>query len=60
MLEAVIDNCTDHPDEYDGLIKRVTGSKPHGMSVDECALYGDYFYLEAILRYKNPKIKLGW
>lgn len=60
MLEAVIDNCTKSPDEYDGLIKRVTGSKPHGMGVDECALYGDYFYLEAILRYQNPKIKLGW
>lgn len=61
LLEAVIDSCTgERGFEYDGLIVGVTGSKPHNLGVDECALYGDYFYLEALMRYINPDWKCHW
>ena len=61
MLEAVIDNCTgDIGTKYDGLICHVTHAKPQGQGVDECAVYGDYFYLEALLRYLKPDWKKYW
>lgn len=61
MLEAVIDNCTgDIGREYDGLINRVTHALPQGQGIEECAVYGDYFYLEALMRFINPDWKMYW
>ena len=61
MLEAVIDNCTgDMGKEYDGLIYHVTHAFPQGLGIDECAIYGDYFYLEALMRFINPTWKGYW
>ena len=52
MVEAVIDRCTtDIGRDYDGLIHHVTHAKPQGQGINECAVYGDYFYLEALCRY---------
>ena len=61
MLEAIIDNCTgDIGEEYDGLICHVTHAFPQGYGIDECAVYGDYFYLEALARYLLPDFKKFW
>ncbi len=61
ILEATIDKCTgDMGKEYDGVIYHTTASLPHDMAIDECAMYGDYFYLEAIMRYINPDWKRYW
>ena len=61
MLESVIDNCTgDIGEEYDGLICHVTHAHPQGAGIDECAVYGDYFYLEALARYLLPDFKKFW
>ncbi len=61
LLEAVIDNCTgDIGVEYDGLINRVTHALPQGQGIDECAIYGDYFYLEALARLLLPNEDFCW
>ena len=61
MLEGIIDNCTgDIGVEYDGLICHVTHALPQGQGIDECAVYGDYFYLEALARYLKPDFKKYW
>ena len=61
LLEAVIDNCSgDTGFEYDGLIHKVTHAKPQGQGFDECAVYGDYFYLDALLRMLKPESKMYW
>ena len=61
MLEAVIDRCTgDIGREYDGLICHVTHAKPQKRGIDECAIYGDYFYLEALMRFVKPDWKRYW
>ena len=61
LLEAVIDNCTgDIGKDYDGLICHVTHAKPQGAGIDECAVYADYFYLEALSRYLSPDFKNFW
>ena len=64
MIEAVIDGYTGELDKdgqfYDGLIWGCTGSKPHGICIEGCALYGDFFYLEALLRLKNNNYSSIW
>lgn len=61
MLDALIDKCTgDEEYEYDGLICHVTHAVPQGNGIDECAPYGDYFYMEALARYLNPDQKRYW
>ncbi len=61
LLDAVIDNCTgDIGVDYDGLICHVTHAKPQGHGIDECAIYGDYFYLEALAKYLKPDYKRHW
>ncbi len=61
LLEAIIDHCTgDIGVEYDGLICHVTHALPQGQGIDECAVYGDYFYLEALARYLVPDFKKYW
>jgi unsaturated chondroitin disaccharide hydrolase len=51
MVESIIDNCTEGFPTDDGLVLRVTASKPHGYGVDQVGVYGDFFYLEALARY---------
>ena len=61
MLEALIDKCTgDIGREYDGLINQVTHALPQGQGIEECAVYGDYFYLEALVRFLKPDFKKYW
>ena len=61
MLEALIDHCASDPGyEYDGLICHVTGALPQGHGIDGCAVYGDYFYLEALLRMMKPDWVKYW
>lgn len=61
ILEAAIDKCADYEHyDFDGLVNFVTCSAPHGLGVNECALYGDFFYLEALLRYTRPEWKMYW
>lgn len=61
MLEAVIDRCAgDNCKDYDGLICHVTHALPQGIGIDECASYGDYFYLEALMRFYNPTWERYW
>lgn len=61
MIEAVIERCTgDIGKEYDGLICHVTHAWPQKTGIDECAIYGDYFYLEALMRLVNPDWNRYW
>lgn len=38
------------PDDQDGLLAHGVYSKPDAKGVDECCIWGDYFYLEALRR----------
>jgi len=61
MLEAVIDGYTgDAGKDYDGLIWGVTGAKKFNIGIEDCAVYADYFYLEALLRYTDPDWEMLW
>ena len=54
MVDALIDKCANDREDADGLILHITGSKPHNMNIDGIATYGDYFYLEALVRLITP------
>ena len=64
LVEAVIDGYTGEYNQngqlYDGLMWGCTGSRPHGLAIEGCGIYGDFFYLEALLRLKNPDYKHIW
>jgi len=61
MIEAVIDHCMDYEhQDFDGIINWVTCSVPHNLCIDGCTSYGDFFFLEALLRYTRPDWKRYW
>jgi unsaturated chondroitin disaccharide hydrolase len=51
MLKSLIENYTtiDHP-ESNGLLLHAVYSIPHNGGVNECNIWGDYYYMEALVR----------
>ena len=52
--EAMLDTLSG-PDYFapastDAFILHCTGHKPHGYEIDEAIIYGDYYYMEALMR----------
>ena len=61
MLDSAIDRCTGELGiDYEGLLFHVTAALPQKLGIDQTAVYGDYFYLEALSRYLNPDFKMYW
>lgn len=58
MMNTLIDKCTD--DSADGLLIHTSAAVPQGHGIDECTIYGDYFYLEALTRYLKPDWNMYW
>lgn len=51
MLNSLIDNYAVKPeDNSNGLLLHAVYSKPANSGVDECNIWGDYFYMEALAR----------
>ncbi len=61
IINSIIDRYTKNPEDYDGLITGVTVMRRSKNYEDEgCTPYGDYFYLEALMRMKNPDWNRYW
>lgn len=66
ILDATIDTCSgpNGIDDKDGLIFHVTGYASakdlERRNFDQIAVYGDYFYLEALTRLLKPDYKSYW
>lgn len=60
IIKALIDKCEITNENDDGLIYHVVAAKPQGIGIDTIATYGDYFYLEALMRFMNPDWKMYW
>ncbi len=52
QMNAIVDNYENNSNA-DGLILGVSHAVPQGYGINECAVYGDYFYMEALMRYIN-------
>lgn len=58
MMQSLEDNyLTD--EKSNGILTDAMYSKPNG-SKPECNIWGDYYYLEAIMRFNNPEWKIYW
>lgn len=61
MLEALIDTCTEKPHKYaEGLLYKTSGAVSMGLGIEAIASYGDYPYLDALMRFLNPNWKMHW
>jgi unsaturated chondroitin disaccharide hydrolase len=61
MLESLYANYADRQLEPDRpLLLHGVYRKPHGMGIDEGCIWGDYYYLEALLRLSNPEWQSYW
>ncbi len=59
QMHALIDRCENRGGAEDGLIFKVSHFIGGGHQ-NECAIYGDYFYMEALMRYLNPDWVRYW
>jgi len=61
MLTSLIANYTPAtPEDSDALILHSVYDLPKGNGVDEGTLWGDYFYLEALMRVVRPEWRKYW
>ena len=61
IMNSLIDGYTTKDDENsNGLIKHATYYYAGKLGIDECNIWGDYFYMEALMRYLNPDWKKYW
>ena len=61
ILESLIDHYAARPEENgNGLLKHSTYGRLLGEGIDEYCLWGDYFYVEALMRTLRPEWKMYW
>lgn len=59
QMLSLIENCENRGDD-DGMVLHVTHALPQGQGIDESAVYADYFYMEALMRYLDPNFVRYW
>ena len=61
IMESLIDEYTTADDsECEGLLAHGTYYYAGRNGIDECCIWGDYFFLEALMRIKNPEWEKFW
>ncbi|AQX81058.1 glucuronyl hydrolase [Plantibacter flavus] len=61
LLDALIEHCTPATaEDADALLLHGVYSFPEGIGIDEGTLWGDYFYLEALVRVARPDWTTYW
>ena len=61
IMNSLIDSYTTKDDEMsNGLIKHGTYYYGGNQGIDECCIWGDYFYIEALARFLDPDFKKFW
>lgn len=54
IVRSLAENYTTKGEHSNGILKHAVYSIPHNNGVDECCIWGDYFYLEALIRLSRP------
>ncbi|MGL4106908.1 glycoside hydrolase family 88 protein [Clostridium sp. LP20] len=60
MLRNLINNYTTVNEDSDGVLMHGVYSWQHNKGVDECNLWGDYFFMEALMRLHKRDWRLYW
>ena len=53
IVKSLFENYTTEKDLSNGIIKHGVYAIPSHVGVDECCIWGDYFYVEALMRLRN-------
>lgn len=54
IVRSLWEHYTTRNDVSNGILKHAVYSIPHGNGIDECCIWGDYYYLEALVRLLKP------
>ncbi|WP_156285908.1 glycoside hydrolase family 88 protein [Oceanivirga salmonicida] len=61
MLKELISNYTTRNiEDSNALLTEAVYSKPHGSGVEESCIWGDYFYMEVLIRMLKPDWEIYW
>ena len=61
IMNSLVDSYTTKDDpKSNGLLKHATYYYAGNLGIDECNIWGDYFYMEALMRFLNPDWKKYW
>ena len=61
IMKSLIKNyTTKNIERSNGLLTDSVYSKPNGSGVNECCMWGDYFYMEALVRIMKPDWNKYW
>jgi len=61
IMNSLIEGYTTKDDpKSNGLLKHATYYYAGNLGIDECNIWGDYFYMEALMRFLNPDWKKYW
>jgi len=61
LMHALVTKCINYTNEdAEGIIFNVTHALPQGQGINECGVYGDFFMMEALARYKNKDFIRFW
>ena len=61
IMKSLIKNyTTKNIERSNGLLTDSVYSKPNGSGVNECCMWGDYFYMEALVRIMKPNWNKYW
>ncbi|MBQ4630896.1 MAG: glycoside hydrolase family 88 protein [Clostridia bacterium] len=61
IMNSLIDTCsTKNMPHSNGLLTHATYYYAGNLGIDECNIWGDYFYMEALMRFLNPDWKKYW
>lgn len=50
LLHGLYEHCFNDDPDYEGMILHATGNKEKNLNVDVSLIYGDYYYMEGLLR----------
>lgn len=60
MLRSLINNYTTVNEDSDGILMHGVYSWHNSKGIDECNLWGDYFFMEALMRLYKKDFKIYW
>lgn len=61
MMNVLADNhLAGHDPDKSAILKHGTGSVPHGQGINASLIWGDYYYMEALMRMYNPDWVQYW
>ncbi|WP_300356151.1 glycoside hydrolase family 88 protein [Fusobacterium sp.] len=60
MKSLITKYTTKNIEDSNGLLTEAVYSKPGGAGVNECCIWGDYYYMEALVRIMKPEWKKYW